>query len=211
MGTDIHAIVRVTKKGKEVRRVEVPDMFLDRDYDFFTVLANVRNGTGFAMSERYTRKANYYTDERGFPKGFKPLGEAGSIYFEEGHWAGYHDFGYVTSSELIAQYDVATQVVEKVGLFSLDDYKKKLSGDTDFGWCGDVRGKKVVKIEGQDIDINFILELEKIEKKTDKSIFIKHKWETQPFKDKIDELIKFLEVCKRGPDEETQFIFGFDS
>jgi len=211
MGTDIHALVRVVKNGKEVRRVEVPDIFLDRDYDFFAVLANVRNGVGFALSERYTNKAKFYSDERGFPDGFEPPIYENETYFEKGHWAGYHDFGYVTLSELVSNYKFAIQTVERVGIFTLDEYTKKLRGDTDYGWCGGVSGNKVIILEGQDISLSFISELAKLEHNTNKIIHIKHRWEAQPFKEKIDELIKFLGLCKKEIDEESQFIFGFDS
>ena len=94
MGTDIHCIVQA-KTNNSWTALET-NSFLDRHYLWFAVLANVRNGDGFAGTPYMTSPVPYIQEHRGYPDDFElPDGV---------EWLGDHSFGYVTLQELL-DYD----------------------------------------------------------------------------------------------------------
>ena len=195
MGTDIHGIIRVKTKY-DVKTFEVPPRFLHRGYDFFAILAGVRNGYGFGDSVRYEQPVTPFTSERGFPKDYKPYTQDGELYFSPETWAGCHDFGYITLKELRDNIDLANQTVIRHGIFGLKeffDFKEK--GETNY--CLGVSVPDV-EILASHLIVRFdsAKEAENIYKKNSHK-YVKHTWEDKPFTKSITELIDYLTFLKK--------------
>lgn len=212
MGTDIHGIIRVKTKY-DVKTFGVPPRFLHRDYDFFAILAGVRNGHGFGGSVRYEKPVTPFTSERGFPKDYMPYTQDGGLYFSPETWAGCHDFGYITLKELRDNIDLANQTVIRHGIFGLKeffDFKEK----RETNYCLGVSGKGVQILDSHLVTpFDSAKEAEKIYKKNSHR-YVKHTWEDKPFIDKMSKLINYLTFFEEAGwvvAEDIQFIFGFDS
>jgi hypothetical protein len=108
MGTDIHVAAEIRKAdGWHLAEVDLPD---ERNYVSFAVLANVRNGFGFA---------GYDTGDtitpislpRGLPEDMSPeLRALLDGKGKHGLWLGYHDHSWVTLEELLS-YDLDQLVI----------------------------------------------------------------------------------------------------
>lgn len=135
MGTDIHVVAEVLKDGKwSYVDVDIPD---DRDYWTFAILADVRNGFGFAgiaTGEVLVPIA----EPRGLPKDLseevrKKLDNENIN--DDFFWLGDHSFSWVTLQELLnyninnemTQYGVVTEEQAKV-------FREK--GTIPIEWCG---------------------------------------------------------------------------
>jgi len=207
MGTDIHGTFRRRGYENVWEYIPVPDVFLERDYDFFAILADVRNGFGFAGSTRYVDGPIIsITSNRGLPEDFDYSEEVTPL----GGWLGEHSFGYVSLKELKNSESLIKQKIQRVGYFSLKDYRNI---DGDHSWCGDVSGGKVIKIEQVEADLFSDEELE--EEYPEMSIYVRRTWVETPFENKINKLIEFMDLYKDSysddAESEIQFIFGFDS
>lgn len=212
MGTDIHGIIRVKTKYDE-KTFEVPPRFLHRNYDFFAILAGVRNGSGFGGSVRYEQPVTPFTSERGFPKDYKPYKQDGEFYFSQETWAGYHDFGYVTLKELRDNIELANQTVVRHGIFKLKEFFDFMENG-EINYCLGVSGANV-EILASHLVVRFdsAKEAEKIYDKISHK-YVKHTWEDKPFTKSITELIDYLTFFEEEGfvlAEDIQFIFGFDS
>jgi len=198
MGTDIHGKLRIKDWDDNYEYIDLPPYFAARDYDFFAILGGVRNGTGFAGSKRYNNSITPIAPNRGYPEGTT------SIYGEEnGFDEDLHSISYITLADL-QNTDLHKQSVIKHGIFSEDDYLKKLKGE-EHSWCSFVSGLNVEVIS------------EKKYKKGDydssKDIYIKCKWKDKPFKRKINKLRKWMELYHDygHKPEDIILIFGFDN
>jgi len=207
MGTDIHGRLRYKRWShqKDYNYVELPTLFDDRDYDFFAIIGNVRNGYGFAGNSRYENPVEPITNNRGLPED-EPNNYNYNIKTEEETeiYYGDHSYSYVTLKEL-KETKLHLQKVIRVGYFNITEYEEVLKGKTPTTWCGDVSGGNVEKITPEQYSKN--------EYDPNKSVYIFYKWEDQPFKEKIEKLICWMECYKHwnsdGSDE--VLIFGFDS
>lgn len=121
MGCDIHSIAQVNKNGKW-ETVDVGLLSTPRNYHDFAVLANVRNGTGFAGSITGDTWMVLF-DEKGLPEdiGYVEL-ETISFVNNEGdedtYWLGDHSHSYLTLAEI-------REILE---YFSDKKYTSKMSG-----------------------------------------------------------------------------------
>src|SRR5690606_27440711 len=107
MGTDIHCQCEYYKDNKwnwiwkgVSKDVNVDYkanvLNFDRNYDLFAILADVRNGYGFAGV--YTGDGfNYISEPKGLPEDMSE--ELKKAIETERVWLGDHDFSYLTSSE----------------------------------------------------------------------------------------------------------------
>lgn len=207
MGTDIHGRLRYKRWShqKNYDYIDLPPLFDERDYDFFAILANVRNGYGFAGSKRYENPIKPITKDRGLPKDEPDNYEYDSETEEEsGIYYGDHSFGYVTLKEL-KETTLHLQKVIRTGWFALKEYEEVLNGKEPTTWCSDAGGNTVQCITRQQY----------LNKEYDesKSIYVQHEWEDQPFKEKIEKLICWMELYQhwRSDGSYEVLIFGFDS
>ena len=120
-----------------------PAGFHDRNYDLFGILADVRNGSGFAgvtTGEGWPSIA----PGRGWPEGFnEESGGACPNYPEDGpRYMGDHSFTWVGLDELKAfNWDgIGTTLY---GVVSAAQYENMMPGEKPTAWCGGVSGKDV--------------------------------------------------------------------
>lgn len=166
MGTDIHPLVQVhTEEGwQDIPISEYPEAIWNRDYRLFGILANVRNGVGFA-GIRYGSPAKPISQERGLPPDVKARlkgGEEDAVLPIEGrryrfmredepvdpeYWLGYHDFTWVTLDELL-KYPW-TQRLKNVGVVPWNEYcrMQEEKREVPENCCGDVSGPFTIKID----------------------------------------------------------------
>lgn len=200
MGTDIHGFIRYKTWQKEWKYVELPPKFDNRDYDFFAILADVRNSYGFAGSARYDKPVKPFTSSRGVPKDFK-LDDSTDL------WLGDHSFGYISLQELEDNFILANQTINRVGIITLEQYKALEQGIIPDNWPGDIFARDIVKLEPSDITDNVI------DLYPGKRIYVNASWQESPFLDKITDLRTFMSLYIEfnTTKDDIQFLFGFDS
>lgn len=198
MGTDIHAKIRYKQfsTDKEHYYIKNPPFFNKRDYDFFAIIGDVRNATGFAGCKRYDKRIEPITSNRKLPEGEN-----------NNDWEyGDHSFGYVTLKEL-KETELHKQTVQRVGYLDRAYYDTLEGSPT--SWCGDISGAKIIKINYDEYEARN----RQVELKNGEQLYIRYTWEDKPFEYKINKLIEFLS-CYVGygcTDEDVIYIFGFDS
>lgn len=166
MGTDIHIAIQVREPGgpwtsvkyqtalydfekeegkKPVPGIPVaPDNFRSRNYDLFGILADVRNGTGFAGVVTGSPWPTI-APQRGFPEGYAPEDEPEDAgYTDEGpRYMGDHSFSWVTLEELKAyRWDEVTHTSK--GVVDVSTFEKLKPGEPPSNYSGGVWGPKVV-------------------------------------------------------------------
>lgn len=107
----------------------------DRNYDTFAILANVRNGSGFAG----TRTGDRFTSissGRGWPD---DLTAESLEWFE--HHGGDHSETWVGLDEILA-YDFDA-IVAKTGVVNVEQFRTFLTNGSPESWSGDVQGGRV--------------------------------------------------------------------
>lgn len=151
MGCDIHMAVEVLKDGiwtahgaKTETAYGDPYLSWDepntgRSYDLFAILANVRNGHGFA-GIKTGEGFNPISEPRGIPSDASP---------EYREWAGEmggdgHSHSYFTVAELLA-YDW-TQTTGHQGYVNLKGFAETLARGKPSSWSGDISGGGIVKL-----------------------------------------------------------------
>jgi len=167
MGCDIHLYTEVKKTVNNTKRwfnsdnytknryfdgvdkwekeYEVNEIYGDRCYDLFSVLADVRNGYGFAGCE---------TGE-----GFKPISKpkgipedtCKEIKAENEEWGGDgHSHSYLTLKEL-KEYDL-DQCTFKVGVVGLDEFLEyEKTGINPTSFCGWTAGNDIIVIQPDEV------------------------------------------------------------
>ena len=202
MGTDIHAVLAMKNTDGKWLASSMP-AYDSRNYRVFAILANVRNGYGFAGT--YTHKPLVpIQDRRPWPDGFstkdghiKLLKEYSSI--ELSVWMGDHSFGYVTIAELLA-YDW-DQPIYQGGVVGIEEFNRcKSSGDAvpNF-WSGDVIGRGIVISEEYAIH--------------EKTTHVRMQW-SQPLRNTVMDFYSWLQYIRYNSytnPEKLYLIFGFDS
>ena len=156
MGCDIHLYAeKLDKDGQWVTadewKVDEDDgkkyvpwgsgFYSGRNYELFAILADVRNGRGFAGIDTGDR-VNPIDNPRGLPNNVCPEVEAQN----ESWGVDGHSHSYFTLAELLA-YDW-TQVSTRRGVVSAKEYNQwrrwgKKYGEAPSSWCGDVRGPSI--------------------------------------------------------------------
>lgn len=142
MGTDIHMAVEVRRDGNwhSVTKFTDEDGYMhgdgasiyeDRNYDVFAILANVRNGSGFAGIDTGDGFVPL-TDNRGIPDDASP---------EIRKWAeqGDHSHSYCTVAELLA-YDWTQKTKKRGTISSIKQLAVVLFGNKPTAWSGDISG-----------------------------------------------------------------------
>ena len=213
MGTDIHIQIEIKREGKwEWVNKNLPDYInkhsyipisRDRNYHLFAILANVRNGSGFAGCDTGDG-FNFISEPKGLPL---DMDAKLLIEQEENGILGDHSFSYVTLKELI-DFDWK-QTTKLRGFVNKDEFiqwvidKKEPSQ-----YCGGTSGKCVTNKEMQKlIDLNkYNGEYTQVE------------W-TQTYIDAVGfdtyweftSLSHFIDYDKIVSNEDIRIVFGFDS
>lgn len=161
MGTDIHMACEIYKNGKWnlVTENVFPNVWYDptskfdwareqytnvpftmRSYDTFAILADVRNGHGFAgciTGDRF----NPISEPKGYPEDMSDELKSDDTYLLSYE----HSASYFTLKELM-DYDWE-QTSRTFGVLSEEEYKNSImKGKKPTTWCGDICGKNVIKV-----------------------------------------------------------------
>ena len=153
MGTDIHMIAEVRKDG--VWHTFLDDIFVKwegtqferqtcipydgRNYGLFAILADVRNGVGFA-GFRTGEKFNPISKPKGYPEDIAKE----SYGFLGDEWR-HHSASYLTLKEIF-DFDW-TQIHRSFGVVSEKDYRDHvMKGELPDLWCRDISVPDCIKI-----------------------------------------------------------------
>jgi len=169
MGTDIHAVVQRRKNGQWITYAEG---YESRNYDVFSILADVRNGHGFAgcktgdgfkpiSAPKGIPTDLVYVGNPTYPSvavdgGFRPFpGSYRDQYKEEKTYnLGDHSHSWLTLDELLS-IDMGS-VVKKFGCVSapdfekIGDYFKKYRHEPKCSYFGGVSGPNTITMEESD-------------------------------------------------------------
>ena len=190
-----------------------------RNYTVFALLADVRNGFGFAGCEIF--KPLKHFPLRGLPaEAYEEM--------EDSEWynGGYHSFNHFTYEELIKS-DLWEQPVNEKGYIQIDVFLKYLKAKetnpntTPESYCGDSWGSGIEKIGSRDIRKKmFEGSLEqwiKEKEEQDIKVYVKHDWEDRTcLQDsafyhwlKSDAMKNLVE--ESGGSDDVRIIVSFDS
>lgn len=208
MGCDIHAVFqKLTPDGWE----DVPTTWEeDRHYFLFSVLADVRNGFGFAGIPTYTPVVPI-SKPRGLPDDFvmvddsHPLRERELLgwrakYRNEDEapqvWMGDHSHSWLTADEILGYVTRKTESSTQYrGILTIEQYREWDRSSAPECWCGGV--------SGPGIKVNVPSEID------DATTHVECKWVTTG----LDQIAYFTKEVQRLKDEhgEVRMVFGFDS
>lgn len=209
MGCDIHTVAQIKKYDWSdnwyTTLLDVAGE--DRDYNSFAVMANVRNGHGFA----------------GVPtgEGWKPLSKPKGIPADykfnvygddEGQdhdvWLGDHSYSWFTLSEIKNYWNTnyRGKSYERCGVVTKNEYiKMKEESRSPNEWSGDVCGQNIVKVAEKVFDIA-----------NNDCTHVKIKWNMPTEKCcfylmAVIKELEFLAKSREVLEESIRLVFGFDS
>lgn len=179
------------------------ELYSGRNYDLFAILANVRNGYGFA-GVNTGEGFKPISEPKGLPDDIsKTVKESAERWDEDGH-----SHSWFTVKEL-KEYDWH-QLTMKRGVISLDQYKIfKDTGGYPEMWSGGISGQEIITISEEDADK--ILD-ESVQKDPDLIYYVSYRWG-----------IRYIESCKHfveivipelealGNQEDVRIVFWFDN
>jgi len=218
VGTDIHGVIATREFDpryvRATRWTKITDLklvtMLDRDYDSFAILANVRNDDDF----------NPISEPRGLPEWLE-MDETEEYIKDTDIWLGEHSFSFITLGELL-DFDWLQEVTKR-GVVPLAEYRRWSKDRTirmeyDFPsvapreYSGDVSGPTVVIHEDSpDLDIENLLG------DVSQHHYVRCSWVEEYYRTTPliwNTLIpQMLAQCKKDNTiyTRTYFVFGFDS
>lgn len=181
-----------------------------RNYDWFAVLANVRNGFGFAgcvTGEGF----QIISEPKGLPADFKAI----HVEYEPGElseqYMGDHSFSYVTIDEF-NNFDW-NQVTMKTGVIPIEEYIKLRNTNTipEF-YSGGISGPNIVTITEEEADI-IIEGVSNGITNANTRFYVQYHWSilySEWFAYKIESWITPMNKLKEKY-EDVRVVFGFDS
>lgn len=200
-------------------RVDLP-YYGGRDYDLFAILANVRNGRGFAgikMGEGFVP----ISEPRGIPEDASPeYLKIQEQWGEDGHSHSYH-----TLQQLL-DYDW-TQVTKSCGILSFYEYIEwnrwsRQEGNVPGSYCGGVTGGGVKVLSEEEFKTFvedkfpqrniFHISEEELEKAL-KDIYVRCEWEI-PYHRAVGPYfwtITIPKLLRLGKPEDVRIVFFFDN
>lgn len=214
MGTDIHGVFQ--RRESDGTWHDVPSNYDEpRHYQLFAVLADVRNGYGFA-GVRTGEPVKPIAEPRGLPSDFEVCSEDNQShpvptlelmgwrarYHREGEpleiWMGYHDHSWLTADEMLAWY-ASAPVAVKEGVVERSVYEAWDKAGRPPEYAGDVMGPGVVKVNDNAVEMA----------ENPNWTHVRCTWETSLHSD----LAYFFDEVARLKNEhgEVRFVFGFDS
>lgn len=120
-----------------------------RNYDLFAVLADVRNGYGFAGIQTLDTCWPSIAPNRGIPDDMAPIMDNDHTYSRDGVevWLGDHSHTWMTWDEVRA-YPWTETGRHYVGVVTLDAYLRRRGGGEAYqGWAGGITGPGIVTLE----------------------------------------------------------------
>lgn len=212
MGCDIHIFAEVKTEGKwtkvgnifkgwrEGELIDEP--YCGRNYDLFAILADVRNGRGFAGVVTGSG-FNPICEPKGIPDDVSP-----EIKEDSDRWNGDgHSHSWLTIQELL-NYDW-NQLTVKSGVVSEVEYKEYKKSGSPSAWCGSVSGGSVMNVD------NDVMDKVISSKKPlypGKSIYTRVEWGStyrERVSNFLDETMPALQ--KLGNPENVRIVFWFDN
>lgn len=217
MGTDIHIIAEVRKDGvwqtildkifidwegtKFERQTCVP--YSDRNYNLFAILADVRNGTGFA-GLRTGERFNPISEPKGYPEDMCKDSEEFLSYEHSASW--------LTLKEIF-DFNWA-QIHRDFGVVSEKEYREHImKGEMPNSWCGDISGPNYIKIsENEMVD----LIQRKYPRQEDVYYYTSCYFAPKTYADSAQHFLKNMNILKKfvpenGTLEDVRIVFDFDS
>ena len=213
MGTDIHGVFQRKNKATEKWEDVQHNFEMGRHYQLFAVLADVRNGTGFA-GVKTGERVEPVAEPRGYPEDFDIEGDDHPIIAIE-HidprrrkyhgsddalevWMGDHSHSWLSAAEMLEWFATAPGVV-KTGILDREVYEQWDKTGNPKSWCGGIGGTSVVTINDNAIE----------KEATPNWTHIRCEWDS----DLKAELAYFFDEVARLQTEhgEVRFVFGFDS
>lgn len=176
MGCDIHLVAqkRVSGQWEAINRV-IPNeysegendkftlerLFDDRNYRLFGMLANVRNGHGFAGVDTGDPFV-FISEPRGYPEDFKTKDTVDSILSGEetdeylGLWMGDHSHSWLGLQELIdydwSQVAICRGVVDGHEFLKWSESKEWDEYAQPESWCGGISGRDVARVSVDEME-----------------------------------------------------------
>lgn len=222
MGCDIHSVLQIKKSGiwEIVKARPGGD---HRDYDSFAVMADVRNGYGFAgvsTGEGWP----FITKPRGFPEDFEKLlnddrelpvpkwqynFQKDTDEFEDALWMGDHSFSWLLLSEIeeFLEKKIIGRQYTSHGVVDWDEYvrMKEESTTKPKRWCGGVGGPSVVVITKAAADSGAV------------GSHVQMSWQTDAISE-LRTLQKYLKEMRAvlmqtagATSDDVRLVFGFDN
>lgn len=111
------------------------EWYSDRNYVVFGVLADVRNGSGFAGADT-GNAVEPITEQRGLPD---DMSDAAYVWFR--HHGGDHSDTWLMLDEVL-QYDWSREIIKR-GCVTVDDYRVYVQRGRPENWCADVSGGRI--------------------------------------------------------------------
>ena len=220
MGTDIHLAVEVRKNGRweavmwpnrwhgrwDDEPLLTANTHMNRDYDLFAILGNVRNGRGFAGVVTGDGFA-YISDCRGLPDDISP--EAKEVADTD------HSHSWVSFKEIL-DFDW-TQVTRHRGFVTLQEFERwdrlKEWDVWPDSWYGDTSGQKISNEEARQLLKDHKQNLDEFLKDSAWKVHTLITWEAT-YADSAKQLwitwMPRLLALKQDP-ENVRLVFSFDS
>jgi hypothetical protein len=159
MGTDITAYAEFCipheLRWRPIRTKEgnLEDFGFDRNYDAFAIMANVRNGRGFAGAKT-GEEMPPISEPRGFPI------DASSVITAAYDDVGYHDHSHLTLQEIL-DYDWLAEDT-KTGVIPIDEWQRWKSWNKGRGvsptrYFGAIHGSRIRVVEAAEAQLLFDL------------------------------------------------------
>lgn len=215
MGCDIHSVVQILDIYSDLKPWVTVEHRLNgdpRSYDYFAILADVRNGYGFAGVNTGDGFIPI-SKPRGLPNGFV-LDENDC---HQGAWMGDHSHSWVTLEEML-NHDLS-QKTKKRGFISFDEYKewKKREPASPDSYSGGISGRGIECVDMARAD-QLIADGFKETKgfvEDRHEVFVQVEWEISysgvlAFSEAIRRMKEIASNFYREP-KDVRLVFGFDS
>lgn len=232
MGCDIHAVVQVKQPDGSWKTAELPipeedqkyfgqgaqtstnsfGWFLNRNYDMFAILADVRNGSGFAGCDT----GNGFVPiapHRGLPVGVELSGYTDENQWKhtdelDGVWMGEHSYTWLTLEEFLN--NDWNQVTKKRGWINAQEYRRMLAAGDKWphNWSGGVTGPRISYVA--------IDELEKLatgnaDDEVLRNTYAVYEWEITYKEAFRRDWENFMSLKELGDPKDIRIVMGFDS
>lgn len=219
MGCDIHSIGQIKLGSNNWKTVKVSPGGDDRNYDSFAVMADVRNGFGFA-GVKTGEGWEPISKPRGLPDdilklidydfhlkvaSYVPKWSPNSEPRTEA-WLGDHSHSWLLLSEMEnAMKGLSEQFYETFGVITKESFLKLKEGEQPESWCGGVRG----------LDVK-VFPAKMVPSMKGDYTHVEASWKT-PATEKLWQLKKIIEALTKIKEEnnltsdEVRLVFGFDS
>jgi hypothetical protein len=180
-----------------------------RNYDLFAILADVRNGWGFAGCKTGEGFISI-SEPKGLPDDLSPM-----IAKEAEDWNGDgHSHSHFTLQELL-DYPHWEETTKHYGWVTKNVYKQFKETNNPYPCCGDVYGGMVIKVSNEQMDK--IISDEEALLDTSKHFYTQIEWETL-YKDSVREFYtKTIPTLKERADnnkvgyDDIRIVFWFDN